>query len=135
MAVPAVKRPTDRFPMRKWQLQGGVRRGYGVSSRSEVHHYRHLEAIETYEKALKQWPENGDLKYGLRRAKIHFGIERRYTDLSFENRLLRLPRDGRRSSLFNDVLEHVRSVILCRRDGCDLIRGPRHRELLRQSRR
>jgi carboxyl-terminal processing protease len=69
-----------------------------------VHHW--LEAIETYEKGLKQWPENGDLKYGLRRARIHFGIERRYNDLSFENRLLRLPRDGA-LELFNDVLEHV----------------------------
>jgi carboxyl-terminal processing protease len=69
------------------------------------HHW--LEAIETYEKALKQWPENGDLKYGLRRAKIHFGIERRYNDGSFENRLLRLPRYAA-LELFNDVLEHVR---------------------------
>ncbi len=52
------------------------------------HHW--IDAIETYEKALKRWPDNGDLKYGLRRAKIHFGIERRYNDLSFDNRLLRL---------------------------------------------
>jgi carboxyl-terminal processing protease len=69
-----------------------------------AHHW--LEAIETYEKGLKQWPDNGDLKYGLRRARIHFGIERRYNDLSFENRLLRLPR-YEALELFNDVLEHV----------------------------
>src|SRR5262249_34953248 len=69
-----------------------------------AHHW--LQAIEVYEKALKQWPENGDLKYGMRRARIHVGIERRYNDLSFENRLLRLPRYAA-LELFNDVLEHV----------------------------
>ena len=51
-----------------------------------------IDAIETYEKALKHWPDNSELKYGLRRSRIHFGIERRYNDASFENRLLRLPR-------------------------------------------
>jgi carboxyl-terminal processing protease len=70
-----------------------------------AHHW--IDAIETYEKALKSWPENSDLKYGLRRSKIHFGIERRYNDASFENRLLRLPRYAA-LELFNDVLEHVR---------------------------
>jgi carboxyl-terminal processing protease len=69
------------------------------------HHW--IDAIETYEKALKRWPDNGDLKYGLRRAKIHFGIERRYNDVSFDNRLLHLQRDAA-LELFNDVLEHVR---------------------------
>lgn len=73
--------------------------------RERAHHW--IEAIETYEKALKQWPDNGELKYGLRRSKIHFGIERRYNDVSFENRLLRLPRYAA-LELFNDVLEHVR---------------------------
>jgi len=73
--------------------------------RERAHHW--LEAIETYEKAIKQWPDNGDLKYGLRRSKIHFGIERRYNDASFDNRLLRLPRYAA-LELFNDVLEHVR---------------------------
>jgi len=69
------------------------------------HHW--IDAIETYEKALKRWPDNGDLKYGSRRAKIHFGIERRYNDVSFDNQLLRLPRDAA-LELLNDVLEHVR---------------------------
>ncbi len=49
-----------------------------------------LDAIEYYEKALKTWPDNKSLQYGLRRSKIHFGIERRYSDSSFENRLLRM---------------------------------------------
>jgi carboxyl-terminal processing protease len=70
-----------------------------------AHHW--LDAIETYERALKHWPENSDLKYGLRRSKLHFGIERRYNDASFENHLLRLPRHAA-LELFGDVLEHVR---------------------------
>lgn len=49
-----------------------------------------LDAIEHYEKSLKGWPENKALQYGLRRSKIHFGIERRYADASFENQLLRM---------------------------------------------
>jgi carboxyl-terminal processing protease len=51
-----------------------------------------LDAIEHYEKALKGWPDNKSLQYGLRRSKIHFGIERRYADNSFENQLLRMTR-------------------------------------------
>ena len=49
-----------------------------------------LDAIEHYEKSLKGWPDNKALQYGLRRSKIHFGIERRYADASFENQLLRM---------------------------------------------
>lgn len=49
-----------------------------------------LDAIEHYEKALKGWPDNTSLQYGLRRSKIHFGIERRYADASFETQLLRM---------------------------------------------
>jgi carboxyl-terminal processing protease len=104
MAVPAAR--ADR-PLPNEEVATGAASAVDTGVEQErAHHW--LEAIETYEKALKQWPENGDLKYGLRRAKIHFGIERRYNDLSFENRLLRLPRDGA-LELFNDVLEHVRS--------------------------
>ena len=35
-----------------------------------AHHW--IDAIETYEKALKQWPDNSDLKYGLRRSEDPF---------------------------------------------------------------
>jgi carboxyl-terminal processing protease len=69
------------------------------------HHW--IDAVETYEKALKRWPDNADLKYGLRRAKIHFGIERRYNDVSFDDRLLHLQRDAA-LELLSEVLEHVR---------------------------
>jgi carboxyl-terminal processing protease len=68
---------------------------------------RWLEAIDTYEHALKHFPDNGEIKYGLRRSKIQFAIERRYEDGSFDNRLLQLPRDSA-LSLFDRVLEYVR---------------------------
>ena len=47
-----------------------------------------VPAIEHYEKALESFPNNEKLKYGLRRARIHFGIHRRYADSSFERTLL-----------------------------------------------
>jgi carboxyl-terminal processing protease len=55
--------------------------------------FRWLEAIDHYESALKQWPENEYLQYGLRRSKIHYSIERRYADRSFDQDLVRLPAD------------------------------------------
>jgi carboxyl-terminal processing protease len=68
---------------------------------------RWLDAIEHYEAALERSPENDELQYGLRRAKIHFGIERRYGDGSFEGRLLA---NSRAEALahFDDVLGQVR---------------------------
>ena len=51
-----------------------------------------LEAIEHYEQAAKDWPESQDLKLGLRRSKFQFSIERRYSDKSFRESLLRLSR-------------------------------------------
>ena len=46
------------------------------------------DAIQHYEHALKQFPNDDDLKLGLRRAKIHFGVNRRYADSSFQSDLL-----------------------------------------------
>jgi carboxyl-terminal processing protease len=94
-------RPDPR-PESSAELSSAIDQGV---EQERAHHW--LDAIETYEKALKHFPDNGDLKYGLRRAKIHFGIERRYNDVSFDNRLLRLPRYAA-LELFSDVLEHVR---------------------------
>jgi carboxyl-terminal processing protease len=45
------------------------------------------EAIEIYEKSLEAWPENAQLQYGLRRAKVHYSVERRYSDRSFSEML------------------------------------------------
>lgn len=47
-----------------------------------------LEAIQNYERALERWPNDEDLKYGRRRARVHFRIERRYSDRSFRDSLL-----------------------------------------------
>ncbi|QDT47154.1 Carboxy-terminal processing protease CtpB precursor [Symmachiella dynata] len=49
-----------------------------------------LDAIEHYEKAAKQWPDNKSLKLGLRRSKFQFSIVRRYSDKSFRESMLRL---------------------------------------------
>ena len=65
------------------------------------------EAIELYEKALKQQPDNKHLQYGLRRSKIHFSIERRYSDASFETSMLRMSR-SKALSLFDEVLQQIR---------------------------
>lgn len=65
-----------------------------------------LQAIEHYEDALKQWPGDKQLQYGLRRSKIHFSIERRYTDRSFESALLSKSR-YEALDLFDDVLDQI----------------------------
>ncbi len=67
-----------------------------------------LNAIEHYESSLKQWPESKELQLGLRRSRIHFSIERRYNDLSFQHELLALSRNDA-LNLFDDVLARVRS--------------------------
>lgn len=66
-----------------------------------------LRAIDHYEDALKRWPDAKDLQYGLRRSKIHFGIERRYTDRSFESSLLRLSQ-REALALLEEVLDKIR---------------------------
>ncbi len=65
-----------------------------------------VQAIQLYESALKQWPEDGALKYALRRSRIQFGIDRRYADRSFETTLLHQSRD-RAMGMFDEVLATV----------------------------
>lgn len=65
------------------------------------------DAIEHYKKAVKSWPDNEYLEYGLRRSKFHFGIDRRYADFSFRNELLKMsPTEA--MTLFDEVLDKVR---------------------------
>jgi carboxyl-terminal processing protease len=64
-----------------------------------------LDAIEHYEKSLKSWSGNSELKYGLRRSKIHFGISRRYSDSSFERSLVTKSRHDA-LALFDEVELH-----------------------------
>lgn len=67
-----------------------------------------LDAIEHYEKASKAWPKTQELEYGLRRARIHFGIERRYTDQSFTRSLSSMSR-AEAIALFDEVMNKVQS--------------------------
>lgn len=65
------------------------------------------DAIEHYKEAVKAFPENDHLQYGLRRSKFHFGIDRRYADESFSGELLKMsPHEA--LTLFDEVLEKVR---------------------------
>ena len=65
-----------------------------------------VDAILHYEKAVKQWPESKDLEYGLRRSKIQFSIERRYTDQTFHKSLMTLPKQEAQA-LFDEVLNMI----------------------------
>jgi len=65
------------------------------------------EAIDFYEKSLKSWPDNETLKQGLRQSKIHFSIERRYSDRSYLSAMLPLSRPEAMAYL-DDVLDKVR---------------------------
>lgn len=68
--------------------------------------HRWIDAIELYEEALKKWENEESLTYALRRTRIHFGIERRYTDRSFEEKML-LKGRGETLDLFEDILSRV----------------------------
>jgi carboxyl-terminal processing protease len=65
-----------------------------------------VDAIVHYEKAIKLWPESKELEYGLRRSKIQFSVERRYSDNTFHKALLSLPRQEA-LALFADVLDKI----------------------------
>ncbi|MDB5391449.1 MAG: carboxyl-terminal protease, partial [Planctomycetaceae bacterium] len=65
-----------------------------------------LDAIEFYEKELKQFPESQDLKFGLRRSKYHFAIDRRYSDSSFLRQMLPLSRASA-LQIVNEVLTNI----------------------------
>ena len=60
------------------------------------------EAVQFYKAALKRWEADSKLSYALRRTRVHFAIESRYTDNSFERQLLRQDRDQ-----LLDILEEV----------------------------
>lgn len=69
---------------------------------------RWIDAIEHYEASIKKWPDDRDLSYGLRRSKIHFGIERRYSDSSFRTNMLTMTR-GDALGLFDEVVNKIKS--------------------------
>lgn len=68
--------------------------------------HRWIDAIELYEAALKKWENDESLTYALRRTRIHFGVERRYTDRSFEEKML-LKGRSETLDLFEDILSRI----------------------------
>lgn len=75
---------------------------------AELERDRHWsDAIDFYEKCLKSWSDNGQLQYGLRRAKVQFSIERRYSEKSFLTDMLGQQRPEATGHL-EDVLAKVR---------------------------
>jgi len=64
------------------------------------------DAIDLYKQALKSWPQDESLSYGLRRSQFQFSVERRYTDPSFIQQLRTLDRETS-LSLFDSVLENI----------------------------
>jgi carboxyl-terminal processing protease len=68
---------------------------------------RWLDAIRHYEKALERWPEDDELKYGRRRSRVHFRIERRYADQSFKQNLLGMSQ-SQALELFDDTSRRIR---------------------------
>ena len=65
-----------------------------------------VEAITLYEAAMEEWKNDEELTYALRRTRIHFGVERRYSDRSFENQLLTKGR-AEALDLYEDILSRV----------------------------
>ncbi len=49
-----------------------------------------VDAVVHYRDTLKRWPDSSELKYGLRRARFHMNIDRRYSDKSYQAQLLKL---------------------------------------------
>lgn len=66
------------------------------------------DAIDLYKQALKTWPQDEALSYGLRRSQFQFAVERRYTDPSFTKQLRTLDRETA-LTLFDDVLDNIQN--------------------------
>ncbi len=65
-------------------------------------------AIETYHDAMERWPSRTDFGRRLRLCEIHFKLNRRYSDTSFRNILLRLPHE-QALDLYDEVLERIQT--------------------------
>lgn len=66
-----------------------------------------LDAVQHYEKSIKRFPDDEDLKYGKRRAKSHFKIDRRYSDKSFQSSLLAM-NEAHALDLYDELLTNIR---------------------------
>jgi carboxyl-terminal processing protease len=65
-------------------------------------------AIETYHDAMERWPSRVDFSRRLRLCEIHFKLNRRYSDTSFRNVLLRLPQE-QAVDLYDEVLDRIQT--------------------------
>lgn len=65
-----------------------------------------VDAITLYEAALDRFKDDEGLKYALRRTRVHFGIDRRYADRSFEEKLMKKGR-SEALDLFDEILSRV----------------------------
>ncbi len=63
-------------------------------------------AIEVYQTALERWPSQTDISRRLRLCELHYKLNRRYSDISFRNVLLHLPRE-QALELYDEVLERI----------------------------
>ncbi len=63
-------------------------------------------AMEVYRSALDRWPGRIEISRRLRLCEIHYKLHRRYSDQSFRNVLLRLPRE-QALDLYDEVLERI----------------------------
>ena len=66
------------------------------------------DAIDHYGESLSKYPDSRYLQYGLRRSKIHFGIDRRYSDASFVDEMSAVPAEDA-LELFEAVRDQVRT--------------------------
>ena len=66
------------------------------------------DAIRLYEAALEKFPADDGLTYALRRTRVHFGVERRYADGSFEKQMLSMSR-SESLDLLEDVLGRIQT--------------------------
>lgn len=73
-----------------------------------------VNAVRLYETAIEHFeekdgqnlPEDRGLKYALRRTRVHYGIDRRYSDRSFEEQMLQMGR-SEALDLMEDVMTRV----------------------------
>ena len=65
-------------------------------------------AIAIYHDALERWPSRTDFSRRLRLCEIHFKLNRRYSDSSFRNILLRLPHE-QALDLYDEVVERIQT--------------------------
>ena len=105
--TPAI-RERVRPPVRTARVDAGddARRALAEGVRLERSR-RWAEAIRHYTDATDAHPDDKALSYGLRRSKVHFAVERRYADRSFDRRLLARD-EGAALDLYTDVIGQVR---------------------------